>query len=77
METGKSWQLPGVTGILTSKQAGQARWSWHARCKAGQLLRACLRENLTGYKQPRHIQFVEELPKTNVGKVLRRALHDL
>lgn len=40
-------------------------------------IRAYLRERLTGYKQPRCIQFVDDLPKTNVGKVLRRALHDL
>ena len=34
------------------------------------------RANLTGYKVPRKVVFVEELPKTNVGKVLRRALKD-
>jgi long-chain acyl-CoA synthetase len=34
------------------------------------------RENLTGYKIPRHVEFLDELPKTNVGKVLRRALKD-
>lgn len=32
------------------------------------------RENLTGYKVPRIVEFIDELPKTNVGKVLRRAL---
>ncbi|TMG79302.1 MAG: long-chain-fatty-acid--CoA ligase, partial [Betaproteobacteria bacterium] len=32
--------------------------------------------NLTGYKRPRHIEFRKELPKTNVGKILRRALRD-
>jgi long-chain acyl-CoA synthetase len=32
------------------------------------------RQNLTGYKVPRHVEFVDELPKSNVGKVLRRAL---
>jgi len=32
------------------------------------------RENLTGYKVPRQIEFRNELPKTNVGKILRRAL---
>lgn len=32
------------------------------------------RENLTGYKQPRYIEFREDLPKTNVGKILRREL---
>ena len=34
------------------------------------------RENLTGYKRPRIIEFRDELPKTNVGKILRRALRD-
>jgi len=32
--------------------------------------------NLTGYKRPRYIEFRDELPKTNVGKILRRALRD-
>jgi long-chain acyl-CoA synthetase len=32
------------------------------------------RENLTGYKRPRHVFFTDELPKTNVGKILRREL---
>lgn len=32
------------------------------------------RANLTGYKIPRHIEFVEDLPKTPVGKVLRKEL---
>jgi long-chain acyl-CoA synthetase len=31
-------------------------------------------KNLTGYKKPRHIEFRTELPKTNVGKILRREL---
>ena len=34
------------------------------------------RENLTNYKRPREIEFRDELPKTNVGKILRRALRD-
>jgi long-chain acyl-CoA synthetase len=34
------------------------------------------RANLTGYKVPRHVYFRSELPKTNVGKILRRALRD-
>jgi long-chain acyl-CoA synthetase len=34
------------------------------------------RENLTGYKVPRKVEFMEELPKSNVGKVLRRELKD-
>ncbi len=35
----------------------------------------CL-ENLTGYKRPKYVVFRDELPKTNVGKILRRALRD-
>ncbi len=34
------------------------------------------RENLTNYKRPKSIEFRDELPKTNVGKILRRALRD-
>lgn len=33
-------------------------------------------EQLTGYKVPKHIEFRTELPKTNVGKILRRQLRD-
>ena len=33
-------------------------------------------ENLTNYKRPRSVEFRDELPKTNVGKILRRALRD-
>jgi long-chain acyl-CoA synthetase len=34
------------------------------------------RANLTGYKRPKHIEFLDELPKSNVGKVLRRLLKE-
>jgi long-chain acyl-CoA synthetase len=34
------------------------------------------RRHLTGYKVPRHVEFVASLPKSNVGKVLRRALKE-
>jgi long-chain acyl-CoA synthetase len=34
------------------------------------------KEQLTGYKRPKIIEFRTELPKTNVGKILRRALRD-
>lgn len=39
-------------------------------------LRGHCSEQLTGYKRPRHIEFRDELPKTNVGKILRRELRD-
>jgi long-chain acyl-CoA synthetase len=39
-------------------------------------VKAHARAELTGYKQPRYIEFRDELPKTNVGKILRRELRD-
>jgi long-chain acyl-CoA synthetase len=39
-------------------------------------VRAFCRDNLTGYKQPKIIEFRTELPKTPVGKILRRELRD-
>jgi long-chain acyl-CoA synthetase len=42
---------------------------------AEQVLAYC-KENLTGYKKPKYVEFRDELPKTNVGKILRRQLRD-
>ena len=39
-------------------------------------IKAHCRENLTRYKQPRQIEFRDALPKTPIGKILRRALRD-
>ncbi len=39
-------------------------------------LKKYCRENLTNYKVPKHFAFRKELPKTNVGKILRRALKE-
>jgi len=41
-----------------------------------QELREYCKTQLTGYKCPRHVEFREELPKSNVGKILRRDLRD-
>ena len=46
-----------------------------ARGLAEALIAHC-RENLTGYKVPKLVEFRSELPKTNVGKILRRALRE-
>ncbi len=40
-------------------------------------VKAYCKENLTPYKCPKKIEFRTELPKTNVGKILRRALRDI
>ena len=43
--------------------------------KAEEIIAYCKKE-LTGYKVPKLVEFRDELPKTNVGKILRRALRD-
>jgi long-chain acyl-CoA synthetase len=40
-----------------------------------ELMNYC-KEQFTGYKKPKYIEFRDELPKTNVGKILRRELRD-
>jgi long-chain acyl-CoA synthetase len=37
-------------------------------------IKAHCKENLTGYKRPKEILFIDELPKSNVGKILRKKL---
>ena len=41
-----------------------------------QVIQYC-KEQMTSYKRPRRIAFIEEMPKSNVGKILRRLLRDL
>lgn len=40
-------------------------------------VKAFAKENLTGYKRPKVITFIDDLPKSNVGKILRRKLREL
>ena len=35
---------------------------------------AYAKENLTGYRRPAYVEFMDELPKSNVGKILRKDL---
>lgn len=42
---------------------------------AEELIAHC-RANLTGYKVPQHVEFRDDLPKSNVGKILRRSLRE-
>jgi long-chain acyl-CoA synthetase len=39
-------------------------------------LETYFKDNLTNYKRPKHIEFRNELPKSNVGKILRRLLKE-
>ena len=40
-------------------------------------VKAYAKENLTGYKRPKVIEFIDDLPKSNVGKILRRKLREI
>jgi long-chain acyl-CoA synthetase len=62
MQDGKSGEAVKAFVVLINKGTGKK-----------ELLAHC-RENLTAYKIPKEIVFKEELPKTNVGKILRREL---
>jgi long-chain acyl-CoA synthetase len=57
-----------VVKIVVVKRAG-------VEVTADEIIKHC-REHLAAYKVPKHVEFRAELPKTNVGKVLRRALRD-
>lgn len=67
-----------VTGV-PDEHTGQAVKAFIVRSNLSlteaDILQFC-RKNLTGYKLPKVIEFRDELPKSNVGKILRRALRD-
>lgn len=64
---------------ITDEHAGEAVKVFAVRTSEEvteeQVLAHC-REKLTAYKQPKIVEFRDELPKSNVGKILRRALRD-
>ena len=65
--------VPDASFGRSGEDRGRAQGSG---ADAEEIMRAFCREHLTGYKMPKHIVFRNELPKTNVGKILRRALRD-
>src|SRR5690606_33404362 len=65
----------GVT-VGQSVAAGKRDNDQKHPARTAEDLRAHARRQLTGYKQPRYIEFRDALPKTNVGKILRRELRD-
>jgi long-chain acyl-CoA synthetase len=78
--------LVGHRGVLEAavigvpdEHSGEAVAAYIVRKDPGvtaEEIRAHARANLTAYKVPRQIEFRDSLPKTTVGKVLRRALRD-
>lgn len=75
--------LPGVLEVavvgVPDANSGEAVKVFIVRKDPGlteeKVLQFC-RENLTGYKRPKQVEFRDSLPKTNVGKILRRALRE-
>ncbi len=74
---------PGVLEVAAVAQAdaesGEVVAVFVAKKDPGltaEALIAHCRLSLTGYKVPKHVYFRDSLPKTNVGKILRRALRD-
>ena len=79
-------------GFATLPRARQSAWTGGLKRPAGEavkifvvrkdplvnermLIEHC-RGQLTGYKVPKHVEFRDDLPRTNVGKILRRALKE-
>jgi long-chain acyl-CoA synthetase len=76
-------QHPGVAEVaavgMPDDKSGEVVKIYVVRRDPGlteEVLIAHCRGSLTGYKVPRAVEFRRELPKTNVGKILRRALRD-
>ncbi|MFH2091299.1 MAG: long-chain fatty acid--CoA ligase [Pseudomonadota bacterium] len=72
-------ELLAVVGVPDSKSGEQVKA--FIKLKAGQTatqeeIIAFCKENMTGYKRPKIIEFRDEIPVSNVGKVLRRVLRD-
>lgn len=66
----------GVIGVMNEKSGEQVKACIVKKdpsLSADEVIAYC-RERLTAYKIPKIIEFYQELPKTNVGKILRRAL---
>ena len=72
-------ELVAVVGVPDEKSGEKVKA--FIKCKQGQTatkeeIEAFCKENMAGYKRPRYIEFREEIPVSNVGKVLRRVLRD-
>lgn len=68
----------GVVGVMDKESGERVKACIVKRdpdLTAEQVIAYC-REHLTAYKVPKVVEFFNELPKTNVGKILRRALKD-
>jgi len=72
-------ELVAVVGVPDEKSGEKVKA--FIKCKQDQTatkeeIDAFCKENMAGYKRPGYIEFKEEIPVSNVGKVLRRVLRD-
>jgi len=77
-------KLPGVVEVgvvgVPDEKTSEAVKAYIVSSDPGltaEQVKAHCNESLTNYKRPRHIEFVKEIPKSPVGKVLRRSLRDM
>jgi long-chain acyl-CoA synthetase len=75
--------MPGVLEVaavgVPDEKSGEAVKVFIVRkdpALTAEQVKAFCKENLTGYKQPRYVEFRTDLPKTNVGKILRKELRE-
>lgn len=71
-------QEVGVIGVPDDK-SGEAVKAFIVKADESltvEEIKAYAKEHLTGYKRPKHVEFKDELPKSNVGKILRRILKE-
>lgn len=69
--------ISSIYGIVADERTGEAVKVFAVKSDptlTTEQLEAFCREQLTGYKVPKQFEFVAELPKSNVGKILRREL---
>jgi long-chain acyl-CoA synthetase len=72
-------ELAAVVGVPDEKSGEKVKA--FIKLKQGQTatieeIETFCKENMAGYKRPRYIEFKEDIPLSNVGKVLRRVLRD-
>ena len=83
MNTAEVRAMPGVLEVacvgVPDKNSGEAVKLYIVKKDAdltSEQVMAFCKEQFTGYKRPKYVEFRETLPKTNVGKILRRELRE-